>query len=61
MEEKTSGNPYGRRGGETAKQIIDRVVYQNFKKTNKEPYKKSIGEMEDELIKLVYKHVKFIE
>jgi len=57
MEE--TSNPYGKRGGEVAKQIIDNVIASNFKKRIPSE-EKTIGEMEDEIMKLVQDNVKFI-
>ncbi|MFC1686127.1 hypothetical protein ACFLZZ_03855 [Nanoarchaeota archaeon] len=63
MEQTSSEkNPYGKKGGDTARLIIDRVIDKNFKSNvNQDPSEKSIGEMEEEIMALVNKHVKFLE
>jgi len=55
------GNPYGKVGGGVAKEIIDRVIRENFKENNnRNPSDRTIGEMSDEIMKLVHENVKFI-
>ena len=60
--EQSSENQYGSKGGETARAIIDRVLNENFKSSPSEPSgEKTIGQMEDEIMRLVQKHVKFLD
>ncbi len=61
-ERGTSKNPYGKQGDDVAKQIIDRVLVENFKKSSSEkPREKSIGEMSDEILKLVHEKVEILD
>jgi len=58
-----SANPYGKAGDVTTKQIIDRVL-RNFdgnKESKKAQSEKSIGEMEDEILKEVHTRAEFID
>lgn len=60
--EQSSENPYGSKGGETARAIIDRVINENFRDASSEQSgEKTIGQMEDEIMLLVQKHVKFLD
>ena len=58
-EREFSNNPYGKAGDVTTKQIIDRVL-RNFSSPNAERGEKTIGEMEDEIMKKVQEKVQII-
>ena len=56
-------NPYGKSGDVTTKQIIDRVL-RNFGSgdaNKKESSEKTIGDMEDEILKEVHTRAQFID
>ena len=62
--EMSDRNPYGKAGDETTKQIIDRAL-RNFKKEESSNVsginqEKSIGEMEDEILKMVHEKIEYI-
>ncbi|MEM2956450.1 MAG: hypothetical protein QW041_02680 [Candidatus Pacearchaeota archaeon] len=52
-------NPYGRKGDLTTKQIIDRILAQHF--DNSPNRVKTIGEIEDEMLKIISEKVKFVD
>ncbi len=60
--ERSEANPYGKSGDATTKQIIDRVL-KNFggSSQKKESSEKTIGEMEDEILKEVHSRAQFID
>ena len=61
-ERNESANPYGKAGDVTTKQIIDRVL-RNFDSNEKKKSQteKSIGDMEDEILKEVHTKAEFID
>lgn len=54
-----SKNPYGKGGNEAVKQIIDRVLNQHF--TSAPDRKKSIGEIEDEMLGMVVQKAQIVD
>ena len=56
MENPT--NPYGTKGDVVTKQIIDKVLAENFGIGKRET---SIGEMENEIIRLVHEKQQILE
>ena len=58
-ERDFSNNPYGKAGDVVTKQIIDRVL-RSFSSPNAERGEKTIGEMEDEIMKRVQEKVQII-
>lgn len=60
-ERNGSANPYGKAGDETTKKIIDRVLRTMDSSEKKKGQEKTIGEMEDEILKEVHTRAKFID
>lgn len=62
---KESTNPYGKSGDVAVKQIIDRVLVQNFGSAEEGKFSqkesRTIGEMQDEIMREMAKKSRFID
>jgi len=59
VKSQSPSNPYGKNGNFAVKQIIDRVLAENFSIGKKE--QKSIGEIQDEMLRLVAERAKVVD